>query len=193
MNAAQKGLQAKEKELQELTDQVAQQEAHTRQISRETGARDKRVNVATLKGPPPTEQVGADMATAISRRQQRRRDGLHHKVNKLQTKLGEILAVNKRLKLEIDNLRLARLHHLEAVRMGGSQVGETESEIDELIVGSPPAGGSGGTTPLQERPTKGTDGMTRAPPPPRGWPGAPRGHQLSGMTLKPLRAAKPVS
>ena len=125
---------SREKELVELKSLLEEQEREFSRLSRETGARKQRVNVNTLKGAPPVKQVGLEMANAIRRRQQRRKEVLRDKVNKLTAKLGEKLAVNRELKADIDHRRRARLHHIAAMKDGCSTVEQSQAEISELIV-----------------------------------------------------------
>ena len=136
LSLAQQGVTSKEAELTELRTQLNELERNMAQLCRETGARSQRVNVNTLTGTPNVKQVGVEMAGAIRRRQQRRKEMLRDKVNKLTSKLGSKMAINRELKREIDNRRLARQHHLAAVRIGGAEVEKSQHEVAELIVAS---------------------------------------------------------
>jgi len=124
---------AKEQELSELRAQLIEQERSLKQLCVETGARKQRVNVNTLKGPPPVKQVGLEMAQAIRRRALRRKEILRDQVNKAQKLLGEKVAVNRELKVDIDHRRRARLYHLAAVEDGSHMVASSQQEISHLI------------------------------------------------------------
>lgn len=124
----------RERELAELTTKLATTQKEMDDLCRETGARSQRINVNTLKGTPAVKQVGNEMAVAIRKRQMRRKEHLRDKINKLTTKLGSKLAHNRELKAEIDHRRLARLHHIAAVKDGSFEVEHREDAIKELIV-----------------------------------------------------------
>ncbi len=126
----------REHELSELRAQLAEQEQDLRRKCKTTGERANRVNVNTLKGPPPVEQVGQEMAQAVRRRAMRRKEILRDQVNKAQKLLGEKLAVNRELKADIDHRRRARLYHLAAVKDGGQMVEKSQQEIGTLITSS---------------------------------------------------------
>ena len=132
--AARQAVARKEKELAGLRGKITDLERSFQQLTKETGARKERVDVSTLKGPPAIKQVGAEMASAIRRRQARRKGALHDKLNKLRAKLSDSQAHNKELRQEIDDRRRARVHHLAAVKMGGSAVERSNNEIGDLIV-----------------------------------------------------------
>ena len=133
---AQQAVTRKEQEYASLQAQLAEQEAAFQALTKETGARKERVDVSTLKGPPKIKQVGAEMAGQIKKRQARRKEMLRHKLDKLTTKLGDSVAQNRSLRQEIDDRRRERVHHLTAVKIGGSAVERSESEINELICGA---------------------------------------------------------
>lgn len=133
LEAQQRRVVRKEQELVELRGRLHEEERSLDTISKASGARDQRVNVATLRGPPKTKQVGAEMAAAIRKRQLRRKDTLRDKLNKLTTRLGEIQASNRGLKQTISDRRLARLNHHAALRHGDVQVERADGEIAELI------------------------------------------------------------
>ena len=126
----------KEAELERLKKQTADEERGFRELSRQMGAREQRVEVSTLRGAPPTKQLGGDMANAIAKRQARRKEHMKSKLNKLLTKLGSEEAANRALRREIDDRRLERVHHLSAVRAGEGQVESCNAEIGDLIVGA---------------------------------------------------------
>ena len=68
------------------------------------------------------------------RRSKKGREKLKQKVDKLRLRLGEVKAGNRKLKHEINERRLARLNHLEAVKLGGVAVESAHEEVDDLIV-----------------------------------------------------------
>ena len=110
----------REKEVDQLRHSLVEQQRTLDKLCRETGAREQRINVNTLRGAPSINQVGPEIAAQIRKKFLRRKEHLRDKVNKLQAKLGAKLAVNRELKAEIDSRRRARLHHLAAVRAGSA-------------------------------------------------------------------------
>ncbi len=111
----------KEQELAELREALAAQEGELSTLVKQVGARSQRVDVATLCGTPSIKQVGCEMAAAIRRRQERRKQALREKLHKMQSKLDHDIAHNRTLRQEIEERRHARLHHMAAVNIGGKQ------------------------------------------------------------------------
>ena len=94
------------------------------------GSRDQRVDVSTLKGTPSISQVGREMATAIRKRQERRKASLRERLNKHKIKLDNDVAHNRELRAEIEQRRRVRVHHLEALKIGGTQARSQRKTCD---------------------------------------------------------------
>jgi len=123
----------REHEMSQLRSQLEEQDRDLRKKCKTTGERANRVNVNTLKGPPPVELVGQETAQAVMRRAMRRKEILRDQINKRQKLLGEKLAANRELKTDIDHRRRARLYHHSAVKEGGELVSNAQAEISMLI------------------------------------------------------------
>ena len=112
----------KEGELVEFKKQLAEEERQVQVQFKEAGSKEQRVDVGTLKGEIEVKQVGREMAIAIKKRQDRRKASLRERLNKQKTKLDNSIAHNRSLRTEIEERRHVRLHHLEALKIGGTQV-----------------------------------------------------------------------
>ena len=111
----------KELELVELKKRLEQEQQTVQKKFKLAGSRDQRVDVSTLKGTPSISQVGREMATAIRKRQERRKASLRERLNKHKIKLDNDIAHNRELRDEIEQRRRIRVHHLEALKIGGTQ------------------------------------------------------------------------
>ena len=127
-------LKRKEQELTELHRLHKHEEQTFQKQNRDAGSREQRVDVSTLKGTPSIKQVGREMATAIKRRQERLKKALHERLNKQKIALDHAVAHNRKLREEIEQGRYVRMHHLAALKKGGTDCNDRTSDISGMIV-----------------------------------------------------------
>ena len=127
-------LKRKEQELAELRRLHKDEEQTFQKQNRDAGSREQRVDVSTMKGTPSIKQVGREMANAIKRRQDRLKKALHERLNKQKIALDHAVAHNRKLREEIEQGRYVRMHHLAALKKGGTDCNDRTSDISGMIV-----------------------------------------------------------
>jgi len=128
-------LARRELELVSLREEMARTERALDEMTRNVGARSQRVDVGTMTSNlGSVKQVGADMAAAIRKRQERRKMQLRDKLQKSQQKLDADVACNRKMHDEINHRRANRLAHLVALRRGGQHVHSTALINSNMIV-----------------------------------------------------------
>tara|TARA_B100000795_G_C22703788_1_gene400734 strand:- start:21 stop:782 length:762 start_codon:yes stop_codon:yes gene_type:complete len=132
----QQALKRKEQELAELHRLHKHEEQTFQKQNRDAGSRDQRVDVSTLKGTHEItiKQVGREMASAIKRRQDRLKKALHERLNKQKIALDHAVAHNRELRGEIEQGRYVRIHHLAALKKGGTDCNDRTTDISGMIV-----------------------------------------------------------
>lgn len=135
IQAQRQTLQAKLQELQGLKEEVVRTERALDDMTQQVGARSQRVEVGTMTSNlGQVQQIGAEMAAAIRKRQERRKKILADRLQKSQQMLDTDLALNRQLRQEINERRATRLGHQEAMRKGSQHVEDTASAISSTIV-----------------------------------------------------------
>jgi hypothetical protein len=137
LQAQRQTLFSQTKELQGLKLELAQTERALDDMTHQVGARSQRVDVGTMSSNlGQVQQVGAEMAAAIRKRQERRKIVLSDRLQKSQKMLDADNAFNRQLRQEIDERRATRLAHQEAMRKGSQHVEDMASAISSIIVAS---------------------------------------------------------